>query len=147
MASGDTFQAAVNLVFSCANSIFAGVHLQTMRTQYYKAIQLMEERKLVIFKVQSQYVQDPVFKLIGTDEQPSMFPPRNRLFLQRTIASGHRTFSREHMSASCIVHTMIRKKTWRSTYVASETPGPICFSRMLFKHFTLVSSPSGWLES
>jgi hypothetical protein len=70
MASGDTFQAAVNLVFSCANSIFAGVHLQTMRTQYYKAIQLMEERKLVIFKVQSQYQQQTVFKLIGTDEDP-----------------------------------------------------------------------------
>ena len=70
MASGDNMQAAVNFLFSCAHSIFAGVHLQTIRTQYYKAIQFMEERKLVIFKVQSQYQQQTVFKLIGTDEDP-----------------------------------------------------------------------------
>jgi predicted ATPase len=70
MSSGDTIQAAANLIFSCANSFFADVHLQVVREKYAESIQFLGERKLVIFKVQSQYQQHTVFKLIGTDEQP-----------------------------------------------------------------------------
>jgi hypothetical protein len=70
MSSGDIIQAAVNIMFFGDNSFRAGLNLQTVQKRYAQATRFMEERKLVIFKVQSQYVQDPVFKLIGTDEQP-----------------------------------------------------------------------------
>jgi hypothetical protein len=69
MSSGDSIQAAANLVFSCANSFFAGVNLQTVEKRYAEAIALMEERKLVIFNVQMQYQQHFILKLVGTDEE------------------------------------------------------------------------------
>jgi tetratricopeptide (TPR) repeat protein len=41
-----------------------------MREKYAESIQFLEERQLVIFKVQTQYRQQTVFKLVGTDEEP-----------------------------------------------------------------------------
>ena len=41
-----------------------------MRAKYADAIKFMEERKIVVFKVQMQYNQHTIFKLIGTDEEP-----------------------------------------------------------------------------
>jgi len=70
MASGDVFLAAGNSMTYCSNSFFAGVNLQTMRAKYADAIKFMEERKIVVFKVQMQYNQHTIFKLIGTDEEP-----------------------------------------------------------------------------
>jgi predicted ATPase len=70
LASGDTIQAAANLMFSCGSSFCAGVNLQTMREKYAEAIKFMEERKMVIFMVQTQYVLHSILQLIGTDEEP-----------------------------------------------------------------------------
>jgi hypothetical protein len=70
MASGDVIQAALNNLFSCGNSLFAGVNLKTMREKCAEGIKFMEERKLVIFMMQIQHVQHSVSKLIGTDEDP-----------------------------------------------------------------------------
>jgi hypothetical protein len=70
MASGDPIQAAGNFMFSCGSSFFAGVNLPTMRAKYADVIQILEERKMVILMIQTQYQQRTVFKLIGTDEEP-----------------------------------------------------------------------------
>ena len=69
MTSGDVIQAAVNSMLSCLNSVFAGVNLQLMRDKYAEAVKFVEERKLVVFKVQTQTQQRSVLRLIGTDEE------------------------------------------------------------------------------
>jgi predicted ATPase len=70
MASGDVFLAAVNFMLNVGNSVCAGVNLQTMREKCDEAIKFFEERKQVIFLVQTHCVQRSLFKLIGTDEEP-----------------------------------------------------------------------------
>uniref|UniRef100_A0A7S2KE53 Uncharacterized protein n=1 Tax=Skeletonema marinoi TaxID=267567 RepID=A0A7S2KE53_9STRA len=70
MAYGDVIQAAVNNVFFCMSSFWAGVNLQTTQEKCAKVIKFMEDKKLVIFMTQLQYIQHSVFKLIGTDEEP-----------------------------------------------------------------------------
>jgi hypothetical protein len=70
MASGDVYLAAVNSMLSCGCSFFAGVNLQIMREKYNEAIKFFKERKMVIFMVQTQYVQHSIFKLTGKDEEP-----------------------------------------------------------------------------
>jgi hypothetical protein len=70
MASGDVNMAAANSMAYCSNSFCAGVNLQVVRKQHEEAIKFMEERKLSIFMLQSQYTLHSIFKLIGTDEEP-----------------------------------------------------------------------------
>ena len=70
MAYGDVIQAAVNSILNCTMSSIAGVNLQTTHEKCTKAIKFMEDKKLVIFMTQLQYIQHSVFKLIGTDEEP-----------------------------------------------------------------------------
>jgi tetratricopeptide (TPR) repeat protein len=70
MAYGDVIQAALNHIKLCISSVFAGVNLQTTQEKCAKVIKFMEDKKLVIFMTQMQYIQHSVFKLIGTDEEP-----------------------------------------------------------------------------
>jgi hypothetical protein len=70
MASGDVNLAAGIRHVTCANLLFAGVNLQTMREKYSELMKFLEERKMAIFMVVSQYVKQSIFKLIGTDEDP-----------------------------------------------------------------------------
>jgi tetratricopeptide (TPR) repeat protein len=70
MASGDVYLAAANFMLSCGSSFVAGVNLQNMQEKYDEAIKFFEERKMVIFMVQLQYVQHSIFKLTGKDEEP-----------------------------------------------------------------------------
>ena len=70
MASGDVNSASLNRILMCSNYVFAGLDLQESREKIATAIQLMEERKQVIFMVQLQLIQHSVFKLIGSDEEP-----------------------------------------------------------------------------
>jgi predicted ATPase len=70
MACGDVMQAALNKMLSCGNSFGAGENLQTVREKYVEVIKFMGESNMVIGKVQTQYQQHSIFKLIGTDEEP-----------------------------------------------------------------------------
>jgi len=79
MASGDANLAAANRMFHCSNSFFAGANLQTLRDEYAGLMKFLEQKKQVIFKIQSQYLQHTVFKLIGTDFQPKYVSEGNEL--------------------------------------------------------------------
>jgi predicted ATPase len=79
MASGDVFLAAANILFS--TSLFADVNLETIREKCVEVIKFMEQRKIVIFKVQAQYRQETVFKLVGADEEPNYFSAEEKLIL------------------------------------------------------------------
>ena len=70
MASGDNMQAAVNLLFCCSISVFAGVKLQVVREKFAEAIKFMGERNQVIFMIQTQLQHRTASKLIGTDDEP-----------------------------------------------------------------------------
>jgi hypothetical protein len=70
MASGDVNIAAGNSMTYCSNSYFAGMNLHTLRDKYAELMKFLEERKQVIFMMQSQYVQHSIFKLIGANEEP-----------------------------------------------------------------------------
>jgi hypothetical protein len=91
MASGDTIQAGVNLIFSCGSSFYAGVNLKTMRAKCIEVMKFLEERQLVIFMIQTQYVQHSVFKLVGTDEEPKCDPAEEQNILA-TNNSVRRTY-------------------------------------------------------
>jgi len=98
MASGDTFLAAVNLMFGCNTSFFAGVNLPTLRAKYAEVIKFMEDRKQVILMVQIQYAQRTIFKLIGTDEEPKYVSSEEQNILAtnnsvRTSYYFHKAFS------------------------------------------------------
>jgi predicted ATPase len=81
MASGDVTLAAANSMFSCANSFFAGVNLQTMRAKYAEAIKFLEERQMVIFILITQYQQHSMLKLIGTDEEQKYVSSEEQIIL------------------------------------------------------------------
>ncbi|KAL7428984.1 hypothetical protein ACHAXM_001499 [Skeletonema potamos] len=70
MASGDVNLAAYNKLFCCGSSFYAGVKLQTVRDKYDEVVKFLEDRKLVIFIIQTHFQQRTIFKLIGTDEEP-----------------------------------------------------------------------------
>jgi predicted ATPase len=70
MASGDVLQAAVNSFFRCSSFLFAGENLHTLREKFVEVIKFMEQRKIVILMVQTQYILRSMLKLIGTDEEP-----------------------------------------------------------------------------
>jgi hypothetical protein len=66
MASGDVFLAAFNSTMSCSGSLFAGVKLKTMQEKCAEGIEFAKERKVVIFMMIMQHIQESVSKLIGT---------------------------------------------------------------------------------
>jgi hypothetical protein len=71
MASGDVLQAAVNNLFRCGNSFFAGVKLEIVRENYIAAIKFLVQKNIMIFMAQTQNIlHSTVLKLIGTDEEP-----------------------------------------------------------------------------
>jgi len=71
IASGDIIQAALNMYAGYVSYFYAGVKLQTTREKGDEVINFIGKRKMVIFLLEIQLVQNSVFKLIGIDEEPN----------------------------------------------------------------------------
>ncbi|KAL7495135.1 hypothetical protein ACHAWT_009264 [Skeletonema menzelii] len=69
MASGDIFQAAMNIMTRYVSSFCAGVKLQTTREIVDEGIEFMRERKIVIFVLELQGFRHSLLKLMGIDEE------------------------------------------------------------------------------
>ncbi len=76
MVSGDSSLAVINLFSYDTSNFYAGTNLQKMHKMYTSSIQFSEQRKQLIFMVQSQLVQRTVSKLIGTVKEPKYSPER-----------------------------------------------------------------------
>eukprot|EP00985_Skeletonema_marinoi_P012293 scaffold5908_cov152-Skeletonema_marinoi.AAC.1 len=80
MASGDVVRAGLITQMKCSQSLFAGINLQALREKYAAAIKFMEERKLRILTLQTQYQQQSVLKLIGIDQEPKCVSEGHAIF-------------------------------------------------------------------
>eukprot|EP00984_Skeletonema_dohrnii_P036573 scaffold37688_cov139-Skeletonema_dohrnii-CCMP3373.AAC.1 len=73
MASGDIFQAALNMLVRDSVFFLAGVNLQTVQEKIAETLTFMNERKMLIFMIQNKCLHHTLFKLIGTDEKAQDF--------------------------------------------------------------------------
>eukprot|EP00986_Skeletonema_menzelii_P004129 scaffold1372_cov144-Skeletonema_menzelii.AAC.1 len=99
MASGDIMQAAANILLGNRLFFFAGVNLQQLHRRSIEAAQFMRERKMLIFLIQLQCLQDSIFKLIGTDEKPKKESAEEKKILatNNSVRTSH-YFERAYIS-------------------------------------------------
>ncbi|KAL7491484.1 hypothetical protein ACHAWT_001521, partial [Skeletonema menzelii] len=126
MAAGDIIQASVNIYTGFISTFHAGVKLQKIREKGDEVIKFMQERKVVVFLIPVQCMQNSVLKLIGIDEEPKDNDAENESILAKNINAKAAHYLQN-----------LRK----------EILGPIWCSHTLSVNFALVSFHSGWPEA
>ena len=141
MVSGDSSLAVINLFSYDTSNFYAGTNLQKMHKMYTN-IQFSEQRKQLIFMVQSQLVQRTVSKLIGTVEESKYSSER------QDILAWNCSVVRSHHYQTAYVSFIFRsyddafENIEKFIALQDTTWGNLPFIASI-----LVSSHYGWQES